>query len=280
MGLRQDKFTSIPGLTKLTSLYFGHGLLDWAIVALPHLRTLELGDSAKIELPADDSSAPNITSLTIENFGNLGPHKLSAIVDLLRRLPNLGSLELKSILEFPNIRHSRTYYGETGYYTWFHSPLGLFDATEIATMIETLSLTYASRAKFSHKVEASPRLSLTHFTSLRKVQLPETSFVGGVNVQQPVNATPREVLPTSMRTLVITHPSDLLHRHMPGYRPDTQVLGWLEGLQKTNFLDLERIEIVCSNGFGDKDIIAKAFEDAVHILQLKAVGVVVVVKNV
>ena len=89
---------SIAGLAKLKSLYFGHGLLDWAIVALPHLHTLSLGDSAMVQLPTDDSSALYITSSVIGNCRALKLSKMSAIVDLLRRLPNLGSLELERVL--------------------------------------------------------------------------------------------------------------------------------------------------------------------------------------
>ena len=164
MGLRQDKLTSIPGLSKLKSLYFGHGILDWAIIALPHLRTLELGDSAKVELPADESSAPNITSLVIGNSCvKLGPPKLRDTVELLRRLPNLGSLELKSILKHSSRHPSWKFYGDNiMHFDNFRSSLGLFSATEIAALItgtpstKTLSLTYGSQAKFSRKASASP----------------------------------------------------------------------------------------------------------------------------
>jgi hypothetical protein len=105
MGLRQDKLTSIAGLAKLKSPYFGHCLLDWAVVALPNLRTLELGDSAMVELPTHGSTAPNITSLVIGNCTRRGSAKMSAIMDLLRRLPSLGSLRLRSLLKYENMQH-------------------------------------------------------------------------------------------------------------------------------------------------------------------------------
>jgi hypothetical protein len=124
---------------------------------------------------------------------------------------------------------------------------------ESAPSIETLSLTYGSRPSW-YKANASPQLSLSRFTQLRKVQLPESLFVGAVAAEQPVNTTPPEVLPVSVRTLVITHPIEHEHRSHPAYRPSTRVLSWMDGLHKTGFLDLELVDIVCSNGFGDVDV--------------------------
>ena len=50
-------------------------------------------------------------------------------------------------------------------------------------------------------------------------------------------------------------------------------------MRKTEFLELERIEIMCSEVFGDTETVSKAFEDSPHIQKLKTEGIAVVVRE-
>lgn len=107
----------------------------------------------------------------------------------------------------------------------------------------------------------------------------ESFFVGGVAAEQPANTASVDLLPASVQTLIVTHPNEQKHQSHEAYRPETRVLDWFEGLHKTRFLRLERMEIVCSEGFGDMDIITQAFEDLTRMQEVRASRVTVVVRN-
>jgi hypothetical protein len=88
-----------------------------------------------------------------------------------------------------------------------------------------------------------------------------------------------DILPPRLQSLIVTHPRSIKTPEYP-INLETRLLDWLGELHRSDFPDLERIELHCSKGFGnDVGVILEAYERFAHIRQLKAAGVAVVVRK-
>ena len=273
------KLVELPCFSKLTSICLSHGHLDWAVVTLPTLHTLCIGIKAKLLRPSKPAKAPNITSLTLEIEPGAPNNDFVGAVIFLDRLPNIHTLTLGSYLrdlghpKFPRstVDHfGCSAFGNTGCFSPETVQMLLF----YGRSVEKLTFTYAEPVHFADT--STTRLDVREFEQLRRIQIAECGLVGSHNFQRLAGSGPSQLLPRRIRTLVITHPRS------PG--PDdgdrkSKLTSWLGELTKTDFPDLERVEVVCSVGYGDDIGFKQRLEQSAEARYLKTVGVAVVVRK-
>ncbi|KAI4632712.1 hypothetical protein J4E80_000069 [Alternaria sp. BMP 0032] len=278
LPIRSEKLVDLPCFSKLTSIYLSHGHLDWAIITLPTLHTLCMGSKATVQLPSKLARALNITSLTIEAGNNAFPSEFMGKADLLVYLPNVKALTLGSSL--PNAQHSRfppqppdrgstSSFGNLGSFTHYVKRFLAFGCS-----VESLKLTYTKPARFSDTT--TTRLEAKEFIQLRRIEIAECALVDSHDLQRLEGSSPSQLLPRRIQTLVITHPRS------PG--PDdgdrkSKLASWLGELTKTDFPDLERVEVVCSVGYGDDMGFKQRLEQSAEVRFLETIGVAVVVRK-
>jgi hypothetical protein len=197
--------------------------------------------------------------------------KAENLVKFLNRLPNLKHLELRSI-------NGQGSTGNDYYRAQGHIYMSdLYSFLEAAPSIEQLSLKYDYPTSFWQSSHIELRLG--QLIRLHQVQLAETAMVGGPCSRRPANTAPVDILPPRLQNLIVTHPTSTKTPEHP-VNLETRLLDRLEELRRSDFPELERIEVECSKGFGDDvDAISEAYEQSAHIRQLKAAGVEVVVKE-
>jgi hypothetical protein len=253
--------TLVPGLAKIETISLNYGELRWPVLTLPSLKHVFIGTAARLEPPKPSHlAASNITSLTLcftrSNYIDLPP--------LVRRMINLKTLVLAS-------------YGGIFHRSGQCSVDDIYSALDAAPTIEGLHITCKTQPQFLNFTYQ--RLDLRQYTRLQRLEMAEIAFVGGPRTMLQPIPSPVEMLPPSLRYLVITHPNSTLGRREKPEVPQTRILGWLEELRKADFPELQHIEIVCSRKFGRKEwnIINAAYETSAIMHELRAAGVKVAI---
>ena len=273
------KLVELPCFSKLTSICLSHGHLDWAVVTLPTLHTLCIGIKAKLLRPSNTAKAPNITSLTLEMEPGAPNNDFVGAIIFLIHLPNIHTLTLGSYLrdlghpKFPRstVDHfGCSAFGNTGCF----SPEAVQMLVCHARSVEKLTFTYTEPVHFADT--STTRLDVREFEQLRRIQIAECGLVDSHDFQRLAGSGPSQLLPRRIRTLVITHPRS------PG--PDdgdrkSKLASWLKELTKTDFPDLERVEVVCSVGYGDGVGFKQGLEQSAEVRFLETIGVAVVVRK-
>lgn len=279
LPMRLEKLTNLPCFWKLTSIYVSHGKLDWAIATLPTLHTLCIGTGADVKVPSPYAEAANITTLIIEVEDGTHENCFLEAITILDHLPNVHTLTLGSYLSnggdhrFPRSGEDHfggTDLGNTGSFP-FHIVQTLLDH---GRSIENLIFTYSEPVRFGDTTTV--RLDVREFEQLRRIQIAECGLVDSHDFQRLAGSGPSQLLPRRIRTLVITHPRS------PG--PDdgdrkSKLASWLKELTKTDFPDLERVEVVCWVGYGDGVGFKQRLEQSAEVRFLETIGVAVVVRK-
>jgi len=274
-----ENLVRLPCFSKLTSIYLSHGYLDWPVVTLPTLHGLCIGIRARLETPSQYAKATNITSLTTEAEDEPQDVNFRGALDFLDLLPNVHTLTLGSYMW--DVGHARFPQGDRDYF--YHSVsgnTGSFHPHVVQTLlswgrsVENLIFTYAEPVHFSDT--STIRLDVRTFEQLRRIQIAECALVDSHDLQRLQGSSPSQLLPRHIRTLVITHPRS------PG--PDdgnrkSELTSWLGELTKTDFPDLERVEVVCSVGYGDGVGFKQRLEQSAEVRILETIGVAVVVRK-
>jgi hypothetical protein len=253
--------TLVPGLAKIETISLSYGELGWPVLTLPSLKHVFLGTAARLEPPKPSyPAAPNITTLTLcftkSNYTDLA--------SLLRRMTNLKILVLAS-------------YGGVFHSSGHCSVDDIYLALDAARTIEDLHVTCKAQPiclDFTYQ-----RLNLHQYRGLQRLEMAEIAFVGGpLTVVRPIQS-PVEMLPPSLRYLVITHPNSRFRRRGRLEAPQTRILGWLEGLREADFPELHHIEVVCSRkcGHQERNIINAAYGASAIMQELRAAGVKVAI---
>ena len=232
-----------------------------------------------MKLPSPYAEAPNITTLIIEVEEGTHENSFLEAITLLDHLPNVHTLTLGSYPSnggdprFP--RSGEGYFGgtdlgNTGSFP-FHIVQTLLDH---GRSIENLIFTYSEPVRFGDTTTV--RLDVREFEQLRRIQIAECGLVDSHDLQRLTGSGPSQLLPRRIRSLVITHP------RLPGPNDGnrkSKLISWLGELTKTDFPDLERVEVVCSVGSGDGMGFKQRLEQSAEVLQLKTIGVAVVVRK-
>ncbi|KAI4681256.1 uncharacterized protein J4E88_005764 [Alternaria novae-zelandiae] len=279
LSIPLNKLVALPCFSKLTSIHLSHGYLDWQVVTLPTLHTLCIGIRAKLPMPSVNAEAPNITSLTLEAEAGGQDSRFLGATTFLRCLPNVHTLTLGSYLRevghprFPRSDEDRfrcSTFGNTGSFSKRVVQALLF----YGFSVENLIFKYAEPVHFGD--DSTVCLDVRTSGPLQRIQIAECALVDSHNFQRLEGSSPSHQLPRRIRSLVITHPRS------PG--PDdgdhkSKLTSWLGELTKTDFLDLERVEVVCSVGYGDDIGFKQRLEQSAEVRYLKTIGVAVVVRK-
>lgn len=279
LQMRLEKLMNLPCFWKLTSMYVSHGNLDWAIATLPTLHTLCIDIWADIQLPSPYAEAPNITSLIIEVEDGAQDNNFLRAVTLLDHLPNVHTLNLGSYLSnvgdprFP--RSDEDHFGCSDLGNTGSFPLHVVQTLlDHGHSIGNLMFTYSESVRFGDITTV--RLDVREFEQLRRIKIAECGLVDSQDFQRLAGSGPPHLLPCRIRTLVITHPRS------PGPNEGnrkSKLMSWLGELTKTDFPDLERVEIVCSIGYGNSMGFKQRLEQSAEVRQLKTIGVAVVIRK-
>jgi hypothetical protein len=264
------QLTDLPYFSKLTSIHITCGYLNWTIVTLPTVRTICVDNFARVDRPTGDSKAWNITSFILNMDSNISQFHKNFIVagaaQLLIFLPNVRSLTLGSRL--PDMDHHE----KVAVFNRF----GLFSLGNVRKLlvngpsIEELKFTYGENALFYGC--GMVQLDVRQFNQLRRIESAERGLLGtSYHASGPV-----DILPPHIRTLVITHPTSLKQEN---WSHNYNLMSWLGELTRTDFPHLERVEIVCSVGFGEKVDFVQCSKHAANTQKLKAIGVTLVVRT-
>ena len=273
-----ESLVRLPCFSKLASIYLSHGYLDWAVVTLPTLHTLYIGIKAKLQTPDQFAKAPNITSLTLEAETGASNSSFLGATTFLGRLPNIRTLTLGSYVWEGHSKFPRSSEDHFGYSTLGNN--GSFSPQVVQTLlsygrsVENLVFTYGEPVRFGDA--SNFRLDVRPFVQLRRIQIAEYALVDSHNFQRLGGSSPSQLLSRRIRTLVITHPRS------PGPNDGdrkSKLTSWLGELTKTDFPDLERVEVVCSVGYGDRMGFKQRLEQSAEVRFLETIGVAVVVSK-
>ncbi|KAI4623305.1 hypothetical protein J4E83_004698 [Alternaria metachromatica] len=174
-------------------------------------------------------------------------------------------IPVENLVRLPCFSKLTSIYLSHGYLDW-----------SVVTLPTLHALCIGIRARLETPSQYAEAPNITSLTVGAGNEAQDVDFRGAHKFQRPAGSSPSQLLPRGIRTLVITHPRS------PG--PDdgdckSKLTSWLGELTKTDFPDLERVEVVCSVGYGDGVGFKQRLEQSAEVRFLETIGVAVVVRK-
>lgn len=221
-GIQAADIPQVPAFANLRSLHTQDGHVDWALVILPSLQTLNLGEFVIVDLRPGVASVSKIRAIVFDaiSTNQFGWFETSCSQ---RLLSNLRSLEFRSL--------SDPYYLFLSEGGWQRESV-IHSLLDLAPGVEELHLIFGQDAFVCifHGDEYRGA-GFSAYTQLRKLVMSEAALMGDFKRFWSPDTAPIKFLPPQVKTLVITAATE-------------KSADWLELICGTEFADMTRIELV------------------------------------
>ena len=242
-GISTPDIPFVPAFANLRHLKFEEGNIEWALITLPNLRHLTLGERVMIGPPQNDTSISSVDFVTIEAYyePSINRHMLCR---LFSHLSKLRKLELHSL------QRSRSL---AGAWETFSNPV-INNFLHVAPSAEELLFTFCNE-RF---LELGPIhiKDLAPYTKIRKLLITEYALLFGFKMAANAVAAPVDLLPPNLEKPIVTSATGT-------------VLSWLHKLDKADFPALQHVELQAVS----KGVLIQVAKDMNAVQMLCAKGI-------
>ena len=217
-----------------------------------------------MQFPRNGDLAPNIFFIIFESQEKVEDGVLHERRNLLARLPNLRSVTLDSCMASGS-NHNFPYRPESVIQSylldqWAHAVPGLLEA---APSVQHVVFTYGRHDGVALVVRPLPMLG--GFTQLRKIQI---AACYELHFEIECAGNLKKLLPPTIQELVITQTDYLFQATLKFH-----IVDWLKRLNKSDFPELKRVELVFSKIDKNPDCSSIPRNWSLSAQRLEAIGI-------